>query len=44
HSLVHVDFMIGSGHLDIDGLAADGSSVPLMRSGEWADAVVADAG
>jgi aminopeptidase len=44
HSLAHVDFMIGSGELDVDGLAADGSSVPLMRAGEWADAAVADAG
>ncbi|HMB70473.1 MAG TPA: aminopeptidase, partial [bacterium] len=44
HSLTHVDFMIGSGELDIDGLAADGSSVPLMRSGEWAEHAAADAG
>ena len=44
HSLTHVDFMIGSGELDIDGLTADGSSVPLMRSGEWAEPAVADAG
>jgi aminopeptidase len=40
HSLTHVDFMIGSGELDIDGLAADGSRTPLMRSGEWADSPV----
>jgi aminopeptidase len=44
HSLAHVDFMIGSGQLDIDGLAADGSATPLMRSGEWAEAVVSGAG
>ncbi|MEW6567990.1 MAG: aminopeptidase [Chloroflexota bacterium] len=35
-SLVHVDFMIGSAEVDIDGLTADGRSEPLMRSGEWA--------
>lgn len=35
-SAVHVDFMIGSGELDVDGLSANGSSEPLMRRGEWA--------
>ena len=34
-SAVHVDFMIGSGELDIDGVAPDGRSEPLMRAGEW---------
>ena len=34
-SAVHVDFMIGSGGLDVDGIAANGSSEPLMRRGEW---------
>jgi aminopeptidase len=34
-SAVHVDFMIGSGHLDIDGTLANGTSEPLMRAGEW---------
>jgi aminopeptidase len=33
---VHVDFMIGSGELDIDGLMANGFTEPLMRRGEWA--------
>jgi aminopeptidase len=36
---VHVDFMIGSGHLDIDGIMANGSTEPLMRRGEWAESV-----
>lgn len=35
-SAVHVDFMIGSGALDVDGVHDDGRSEPLMRSGEWA--------
>jgi aminopeptidase len=34
-SLIHVDWMIGSGTMNVDGLAADGSSQPLMRAGEW---------
>lgn len=36
HSATHVDFMIGSAELEIDGLAADGAAEPLMRAGEWA--------
>jgi aminopeptidase len=36
HSLVHVDWMVGSGQLDIDGVQADGTAEPLMRKGEWA--------
>jgi aminopeptidase len=36
HSILHVDFMVGSGEMDIDGLSADGSAEPLMRRGEWA--------
>ncbi len=35
-SLVHVDWMIGSGELDVDGVLADGTAEPLMRRGEWA--------
>ena len=38
-SNIHVDFMIGSGQIDIDGLNADGSLDPVMRQGEWAFAV-----
>lgn len=36
-SATHLDFMIGSGEIDIDGITADGSREPLMRRGEWAD-------
>jgi aminopeptidase len=35
-SMAHVDFMVGSGHMDIDGTAADGTVEPVMRQGEWA--------
>ncbi len=35
-SLIHIDWMIGSGQVDIDGVRADGSRVPVMRKGEWA--------
>lgn len=35
-SLVHVDFMIGSGNMDVDGVKEDGSVEPVMRQGEWA--------
>lgn len=38
-SLIHVDFMIGSADLDVDGIDADGSPEPVMRSGEWAFSV-----
>lgn len=35
-SLIHIDWMIGSGEIDVDGVNADGSTVPVMRRGEWA--------
>jgi aminopeptidase len=35
-SLIHVDWMIGSAEIDVDGVISDGSVVPLMRKGEWA--------
>lgn len=35
-SLIHVDFMIGSGEIDIDGIAQDGTREPVMRQGNWA--------
>ena len=34
-SLIHVDWMIGSGELDIDGITATGTREPLIRQGEW---------
>jgi aminopeptidase len=38
-SAVHVDFMIGSAELDVDGVLPTGASEPLMRRGEWAVSV-----
>lgn len=35
-STVHVDFMIGSKEMDIDGIREDGSRVPVFRNGDWA--------
>ncbi|HEU4746073.1 MAG TPA: aminopeptidase [Anaerolineales bacterium] len=35
-SITHVDFMIGSPQMDIDGIREDGTREPVMRSGEWA--------
>ena len=35
-SLIHIDWMIGSGDVDIDGVTADGGRVAVMRKGEWA--------
>lgn len=34
-SLIHIDWMIGSGDVDVDGIHADGSEEPVMRKGEW---------
>ncbi len=34
-SLIHVDWMIGSDKLDIDGITASNVAEPLMRNGEW---------
>src|SRR5699024_5706836 len=35
-SLIHVDFMIGSEKLNIDGVKADGTTEPVFRNGTWA--------
>ena len=35
-SLTHVDFMIGSAELDIDGILPDGSTEAVFRKGAWA--------
>jgi aminopeptidase len=35
-SLIHIDWMIGSDKVDIDGIRPDGGTVPVFRKGEWA--------
>ena len=35
-SMTHVDFMIGSSQMDIDGIQENGTREPVMRAGEWA--------
>ncbi|MEF2965950.1 aminopeptidase [Paenibacillus sp. M1] len=35
-SLTHVDFMIGSAELEIDGELSDGTVEPVFRNGNWA--------
>jgi len=34
-SLIHVDWMIGGPAMNVDGVRADGTAEPLMRSGDW---------
>jgi aminopeptidase len=34
-SLIHVDWMIGSNRIDVDGISASGDSSSVMRAGEW---------
>ena len=35
-SAIHIDWMIGSDRIDIDGIGQDGTRVPVMRKGGWA--------
>lgn len=35
-SITHVDFMIGSADMNIDGITADGKTEPVFRNGNWA--------
>jgi aminopeptidase len=35
-SAIHIDWMVGSAEIDIDGLRSDGERVPVFRKGEWA--------
>lgn len=34
-SLIHIDWMIGSSEVDVDGINQSGQAEPLMRAGEW---------
>jgi len=31
----HVDFMVGSDRMAVDGVLANGIAEPIMRDGEW---------
>ena len=33
--MIHVDWMIGSETMNIDGLHEDGNITPVFRNGEW---------
>ena len=35
-SITHVDFMIGSAEMDIDGVTVEGKTEPIFRAGNWA--------
>ncbi len=35
-SIIHVDFMIGSAEMNIDGITASGKKEPIFRNGNWA--------
>ena len=35
-SQTHVDFMMGSADMDIDGIKEDGTVIPIFRKGDWA--------
>jgi aminopeptidase len=34
-SVIHIDFMIGSDKIDVDGITKDDTSEAVMRAGEW---------
>jgi aminopeptidase len=35
HSMIHVDFMIGSDAMEVDGLSAAGDAIPVLHGGAW---------
>ncbi|MFX0145420.1 MAG: aminopeptidase [Candidatus Hodarchaeota archaeon] len=34
-SMIHIDFMIGSGTMNVDGILKDGTTEQIMHNGEW---------
>jgi aminopeptidase len=34
-SAIHVDFMVGSEQIDVDGITGAGETVPVLRDGRW---------
>ena len=35
-SIIHIDWMIGSKEIDVDGINFNGDIIPVFRKGEWA--------
>ncbi len=35
-SIIHIDWMIGSKQINVDGISHEGEKVPVFRKGEWA--------
>ncbi len=33
--MIHIDWMIGSDQIDVDGIDQTGNQVPIFRKGEW---------
>ena len=36
-SMIHIDWMIGSNEIDVDGIDQNGNTIPVFRKGEWAN-------
>jgi len=34
-SMIHIDWMIGSGKIDVEGVDKDGAVTPIFKQGEW---------
>jgi aminopeptidase len=39
-SLIHIDWMIGSGEVDVDGITSNGGAEAVMRQGAWVESAV----
>ena len=35
-SMIHIEWMIGSEEINVDGMNSNGASIPIFRNGEWA--------
>ena len=35
-SMIHIDWMIGSDEINVDGMNSNGAAIPIFRNGEWA--------